>query len=369
MSTLSARPDLGPARLRLHFPAGSRPLLLLEALAQAVRVGQTTLLEEDDIRQAAADAADLRAEFTGLMERVLPGYEDHLRLLREAVGRARGRRRTELQAQLKHLRESTRWLLRTHLNRYYADQFILGKRMAGSARGLQANEREILRRLVNNEAEFLLNALLDAETGEYHQPLGWRGRLYGNAVDEAKWLGFLYADLRHGRYVRWRLSPSEHCVDCLYLSGNLDLLEQQIAARAARRDPPEPTEAENLMLAAIEAYRPTQGGRWGNGVYRVQELARMGIVPQSGRLACTTNCKCWLEEVERPAGPPRRKEARHAWESLLPKRPTMLERETRRKERQRLAELAEAWEHRHIRRRETAPPPEHLHAPRPTGKR
>jgi hypothetical protein len=295
------------------------------------------------------------------MEQSLPGYESHLRLLREALKSARGRRRTELLAQQKDLRERTKWLLRTHLSRYYTDQFINGKRMAGSARGLQANEREIMRRLVNNEAEFLVNALLDAETGEYVNPLGWRGRLYGNAVDEAKWLGFLYADLSQGRYVRWQLSPSEHCLDCLYLSGNLDLAEQQIAARVARRDPPVPTASESLLLEVIAAHRDTQGGRWGTGVYRVQELVRMGIVPQSGRLACTTNCKCRLEEAERPAAPPKHKEARGSWKTLAPKLPTMLRRSKRAKERRRLAELAEAWEHRHVRRREKPASPAHLH--------
>lgn len=351
-------------RVRFHFPWGVNPVPLVEALCKAVTIGGQTYLLPEDMADAEQDAVALRAELTGLMTRALPGYEDHMRLLAEVLKTAKTTRRHELLEQRKRLYETAKWTLRTHLSRYYTDQFINGKRMAGSARGLQRNEREVLRRLVNNEMEYMINALLDAETGDYIHSLAWRGKLYGNAVNEALWMGYLYADLSSGRYVRWVLNPAEHCLDCLYLAGALDLAEQEIMAQVGRREQPVPTERERHLLAVIAAAKPTQGGRWGTGVYRAQELARLAIFPQAGRLACTTNCKCRLEPAERPQGKPRRREAQEPWQPLIPKSPTMLKRSTRSQERARLAELAEAWSHRHVRRREKPAEPAHLKRPR-----
>jgi hypothetical protein len=76
----------------------------------------------------------------------------------------------------------------------------------------------------------------------------------------------------------------------------------------------------------------------------------LGIVPQSAELECTTGCKCHLEDVERPQGKTKQKEWREPFQSLMPKEPTMLKRRTLQPQRHRLAELAEKWEHKHVRR-------------------
>ena len=294
----------------------------------------------DEIAAANQDAAELRAEFTGMMSRQFEGYEESYRALRA------GHQST------KRLRDRTEWILRTQFNRYYADQFVQGKRLAGSGKGLDPAEREIVRRLANNEAQYALNTLLDAQTGEYKMPLDRRGALYGNALDELKWLGFLYGDLSQDRFVKWQIGDSEHCVDCLFIAGELGLFEEEIVTRAERRTSGQPTEAEQALLDLVDAHRDDQGGRWGTGVYRAQELVRMAIVPQSGRLACTTNCKCHLEPAERPAGQSRQREQREAFQSLAPKLPTMIRREKAKGKRTRLAERAGKWVHKHVRRKQ-----------------
>lgn len=325
---------------RLHLPDGMTRHGALMSLIKALKAP----LNDDDRRDAELDAEELRNEFTGLMQRELVGYEEAYHALRD------------LHRNTKPLKDRTKWIWRTHFNRYYRDQFVNGKRMAGHSGKLQQNEKEIIRRLANNEAEYAFNAMIDAETGEYTMPLNQRGTLYGNAVDEMLWLGFLYGDLSQGRLVKWVLSTAEHCIDCLWLAGRLDILENEIrdkiAARGDKGKPAEPTPVEQELLDIIDANRDTQGGRWGNGVYRAQELARMAIVPQSGRLVCTTNCKCMLEDAERPVKKPKQKEARERWESLLPKKPTMLKRTKRRKTRKRLAELADKWQHDHVARKD-----------------
>jgi len=129
-------------------------------------------------------------------------------------------------------------------------------------------------------------------------PVEKRAVLYGNASDEAFWWGFLYADQSSDRYVRWVTAEAEHCDDCLYLAGEL---------------PPEELEKhENPNTVPL-------GGRWGVGVYSAQELALLGVVPQSGKLRCTTNCKCHLERATRPEGKPQTGLQRTPFRSLVPK--------------------------------------------------
>ncbi len=324
----------------------------LTALSKAVvGLARINVLTDVDRKAARRAAGRLRAEFTGVMTRTFPQYEEHFQLLNAEIKRRRGRPRQELLQQRKHLRDRTEWLLRTQFKRYYTNQFIHGKRVAGSAKALAKNEEEIIRRLANNEAEFALNVLVDAEEGEYTRPLDWRGKLYGNALDEAKWLGYLYADLSAQRYVRWVMTEAEHCIDCCFMAGRLDIIESEISQRINARETHEPTEREAALLNIIDANRQAQGGRWGNGVYRVQELVRMGIVPQSGRLTCTTNCKCRLQPAWRPKGTTKQKEQRRRLESLTGRMPTMLLRKRRGEARGRLARLAETWKHKHLPRR------------------
>jgi hypothetical protein len=84
----------------------------------------------------------------------------------------------------------------------------------------------------------------------------------------------------------------------------------------------------------------------------------MAVVPQSGKLSCTTKCKCRLKPVAKP-----RKEPAHhrflPWESQIPKTFTgtvemdgevVVDREHKTKRRRKYAETAEATEHKHVRR-------------------
>jgi hypothetical protein len=311
---------------------------------------------QEDRALASAVAIEQRAELTGLMGQLLPQYEQHFQLLSAEIRRRRGKPRQAALAARTKLKQQVEWQLRTHIFRYYRDQFAAGKQIAGSAKPIDRAEQEIIRRVANSEAQYALNAMLDAETGEYTMALERRGVLYGNALDELKWLGWLYGDLSQDRYVRWVLNPAEHCISCLWLAGELDWLEAEISDRAAARPSGEPTATEQRLLDLIAVAKPTQGGRWGTGVYRAQELVRMAIVPQSGRLTCTTNCKCHLEEATRPAGKIKQPEQREPFVDLTQKVPTMLQRETEVEQREKLAQRAEEkWRHEHQKRTEVIP--------------
>jgi hypothetical protein len=307
-----------------------------EADLQAAREALGATLGRGDRAFAEEAAQEASAEFTGRMERAFVDYEDHWQALTELIAGAKGKRRQELFDRRAHMKASTEWRLRADFTRLYRDQFLNGKQIAGNARPLQRNEREIVRRLVNNEMEFALNTLLDCETGEYKMALDRRGRLYGQALAEVEAAGFLYADLSSGRYLHWQLGtgpgangkPLEDCLDCLWLAG--------------------------------DAAMGGSGGRWGNGVYSARELTAMAILPASGKLACTTNCHCKLVDVARPETQPHGKALR-SWTSIAPKIPTMLNRETDPVKRARLAELAGIHEHVHIKRRQPIEQPPHLH--------
>jgi len=328
--------------VRIMLPPGVAEGTVSEALFKALKWP----LGEGDRALAEGVAVAQRSELTGIMANLLPQYEQHYHLLGDAIRRRRGKPRQEAIAAQQKLKGQVQWQLRTHIYRYYRDQFGAGKQIAGSAKPIDRAEEEIIRRVANSEAQYALNAMLDAETGEYQVALERRGVLYGNALDELKWLGWLYGDLSNDRFVAWKTNPAEHCISCLYLAGELDWLQADIADRAAGRPSGEATATEQRLLDIIAAAKPTQGGRWGTGVYRAQELVRMAIVPQSGRLTCTTNCKCHLEEAVRPAGKTKQKEQREPFVDLRQKVPTMLQRETEAAEREKLAERAEVkWRH------------------------
>jgi hypothetical protein len=317
-----------PTTVRVHYRN--------EADLQAAREALGGVLGPSDRQLAEQAAQEASAEFTGRMERAFVDYEDHWQALTELAAGAKGKRKQELLARRAHMKASTEWRLRADFTRLYRDQFLNGKQISGNARPLQRNEREIVRRLVNNEMEFALNALLDCETGEYKMALDRRGRLYGQALGESLWAGVVYSNLSSGRYLRWRLShepgasgkPLENCPDCLWLSGDPVL--------------------------------PGSGGRWGNGVFGVREIVALGVFPQSAKLACTTNCHCTLEDTDRPETAPHGKAWKH-FESAQPKIMTMLNRATDPVKRARLAALASEYEHVHIKRRQAVTQPEHLH--------
>jgi hypothetical protein len=232
----------------------------------------------------------------------------------------------------------------------YPAAFELGLRAAGASRGMAPNEQKVVDTAIRNEREYAKNFSTDVTWREGRMNYLQRADLYANALEELYWLGFVYADLSRDRYMRWIMAPvptgknwGEHkpCIDCSWISGNFVALERfwgidQDRAKAAGA-----------------------GGRWGNGVYLAQELARMAVVPQSGKLTCTTKCKCKLRGVAKPKREPAHRRLL-PWKSQLPKTFTgtvdvgdgqvVMDRQHKTKRRKKYAKQAEATEHRHIRR-------------------
>lgn len=334
-------------RIRLHILPGTDGVAALAALAKAL----SHPLDRIERAKAEKAAAASRAGFAKHLAEDVGAYGIGSRALQTLAGSTRGKNRKEWQQQSRDYRKVGEGQLRYDINHHYHEMFRLGKRIAGSEKDLEANERELIRRLANNEAQYAINMLVDIETGEYTMPIDRRLELYGNALEEIKWLGFLYADLSQDRYVKWIMRPeAESCIDCCFLAGRLGELETDIRAKI---DPQRgPTKTQATLLEVIARNKARQGGRWGTGVYRVQELVRMAIVPQSGTLACTTNCKCSLREAQRPRRKLKQAEQRTRFRSLMPKVPTMRKRTTEQARRERLAERAVTWAHEHQKRKE-----------------
>lgn len=333
----------GIDRVRFAIPAGVTDEDAWETLWKAMG-GKLPVAVRD---KAKAEADTLQGHFRQEFRKVIDTYVDHCRMLELVDIQPRGTAHDEAQAIHKRQRTRTEWQVRTHFNRYYRDMFVAGKRMAGSDKPLASNEREMVRRLANNEAQYALNMLIDIETDEYTMPIERRVELYGNALEEMKWLGFLYADLSHDRWVRWIMHDAEHCIDCAYMAGKLGGFEREMRAKARERG--DTTAAEDDLLAAVERGKATQGGRWGDGRYRVQELVRMAVTPQSGKLACCTNCHCELVDAQKPrTNPIAGRKEQDEFVSLAPKSKTMDNRSERVEERAKLSRLADKWEHEHV---------------------
>lgn len=334
--------------VRLHIPEGVAEDEAWEALWKAM--GGKLPRRERDV--AGIEAEALQGHFRQEFRHIIDGYVDHCRMLELVNLQPEGQARDEALAIHKRQRNRTEWQVRSCFNRYYRDMFVQGKRLAGSDRKLAKNEREMVRRLANNEAQFALNMLVDIETGEYTMPIEQRVELYGNALEEMKWLGFLYADLSPDRYVRWVMNSGpdgEECIDCAYMAGKLGAFTRKIRARAKARKGGETTAHEDTILRAADRGRATQGGRWGTGVYRVQELVRMAVTPQSGKLACCTNCRCKLQDARKPQKPPKPgRQEQGEFVSLAPKVKTMDNRALRPNERARYSRLADKWAHEHV---------------------
>jgi len=232
----------------------------------------------------------------------------------------------------------------------YQRAFEYGLRAGGADRTedaqgnvLQANERAIVERQVQNEGAYAANFLTDVEHGEGSMSYQKRADMYAAALQELFWQGYLYADQSPDRYVQWIMrhgvgfTDTENCRDCARLSGNLAGLGEK--------------DTEVVQAAG------RIGGRWGTGVYQAQELARMGIAPQSGALACTTHCHCKLVPVKRPTAKPNGKPEKR-FVSLAPKEFTgtgrneqgkrVVTRAAEQGRRIRLAVKAVRTEHRHV---------------------
>ena len=199
---------------------------------------------------------------------------------------------------LRAIRKDTERAIQGAIRQAYSAQLAYGKRAAWNWRDLDVAEDKFVQRLRQEEFAFVSRFLDDIDAQRLVMPLEQRARLYGQAGDEAFWWGFLYADQSADQYLKWVRSPDESCPDCLYLAGDLS--------------------AEDLADYTNPNAIPV-GGRWRNGVYSAQELARLAIVPQSGELTCTTNCKCRLERVLRPEGKPQSRMQRRPFRSLQPK--------------------------------------------------
>ena len=148
----------------------------------------------------------------------------------------------------------------------YETLFELGKRKAGNLKPIGRDEKHVLEKLRRDEFLYLRNFMDDIQQGKGKMDYDKRADMYGNAAIESAWAGVVAADLSHNRLLKWATSGGENtCDDC-------------------------------LRLAA--------GGRWGDGVYSGNELIRIGVFPGSGKLACTTHCKCSLRAIPKRAWKP-----------------------------------------------------------------
>lgn len=201
----------------------------------------------------------------------------------------------------------------------YEQAFALGLAAGAAARGLTDNELAMVRKQRLNENAYAGNFLTDIAHGEGTMAYEQRATMYGNALEEQYWLGYLYADLSADRYVKWATlygesgEPVEHCPDCSWLSGDIAQLRVDGVL-------------DKLNINETMARVMGAGGRWGTGVYSAQELAELAIAPQSGKLTCTTHCKCSLRPAKRPRGRPR-KGMPTPFRSIIPKEFTGTERD------------------------------------------
>lgn len=232
----------------------------------------------------------------------------------------------------------------------YGTSFELGLRAGGATRGMTNIEAAMVRKQRLNENAFAGNFLTDVAQREGTMSYARRVELYGNALEEMYWQGYLYADLSADRYLQWVMpygsgfggdAKTEHCLDCARLAGNLETLSE-------------------YGIKPAEARKLRAGGRWGTGVYQAIELAQMAIAPQSGRLSCTTHCHCFLRPAQRPEAKPAGKVLKR-FRSLQPKHFTgtgrnkrggvVVEREHKQARRKRYAQKARRTEHQHVGRR------------------
>lgn len=349
---------LTDAAVRIHIPEGVSNDDVFEAL-QEVQVELSKALKRPlpTVTRARARKAflALQKNFRFEMHAIFSGMDDIAQTARHIIAEGVTReqkRRMEGLLQRQHRRYIAQ--LNASFKRTYTAAFGLGLAAAGAQRGLspegefalERNEAMILRDLRVNENAYAGNFLTDVANNEGTMDYQKRTDLYANALEEAYWQGYLYGDLSADRFVQWRLyhggwqpgTETENCIDCALLSGDLTGL----------------SDAEREIVEG--SGRPI-GGRWGNGIYQARELARMGIAPQSGKLACTTKCHCRLVPAKRPDRDPIQAGYKGAFTSLRKKEFTGTERDeegrrfvTRQAQHRRrkdYARRADRTEHRH----------------------
>lgn len=293
---------------------------------------------EKALKDPASSLERARARQAFLREqRRLAGIAENVFLNMADVGTTRD------QAVIKRVHQRSIAILNATFARSYEFAFTCGLVAGGAARLPAPNELQMIRQQRLNENAYAANFLTDAASGEGVMDYKRRAKMYAQALEEVYWQGYLYADLSADRFVRWVIrhdpwgKPDENCVDCALLSGDTDGLSK--------------TKLDLVLSSGRQV-----GGRWGNGVYQARELARIGIAPQSGKLACTTNCRCRLEPAQRPEG--KGGETLPRFVSLRPKDFTgtarddqgrvVVTRKTHQSRRKGYAKKAAETEHRHV---------------------
>jgi hypothetical protein len=291
--------------------------LRLVAEAAATALGETDLAKALKHPLAQVDRARARQEFLALQRdfaTILDTEIENSDVLYEQLGDIAGRA-TEMGRRAQTVITAHHRFARARINptmrQCYLRAFELGLRAGGAGRGMLDNESRLVERTRANEYAYLDNFITDLEHREGSMAYDRRAELYANALEETYWMGYVYADQSPDRYVRWatRVPVPDRgeipCPDCAYMAGDWDsLLGNGIAPR-------------NSRIIRYMGFPP--GGRWGSGVYQAQELARLGVFPQSGALACTTNCHCRLVQATRPEGAPQSAPAKRLFRSLQPK--------------------------------------------------
>jgi hypothetical protein len=274
-------------------------------LCKAIKPGDpaTAGLSREELYGLSSEArARSEASVTNLQDMAVGIFTNYERLWHYAqMELSRTRKRADKRAIIEDLqkaRSQTERALQGAIREAYSTQFAQGRVAGWNMRpGAEAEEKAAVR-LRRDEFVFVKRFLDDIEHGRTRMPIEQRAMLYGNAAREAFWQGWLYADQSSDRYVRWVNHEAEHCPDCTYMSGAI---------------------LPGVLKNLVNPNLMSPGGRWGNGVYSAQELLKLGVVPQSGTLRCTTRCRCRLERAERPEEKPSGALQARPYVSLAPK--------------------------------------------------
>jgi hypothetical protein len=294
-------------RIRIHVPADVtdaealdliRDAFFSEDMGEHFEKALKNPLSAGEQKAARREFLSLQQDFGNELKAEMDGVLDRWQQLERAMQAAPGLAAEYMRPMVQKEDQRTYQRLRPLLRRSYGQAFRLGLRAAGADRALHGNEEEVLARLRRNEFQYAENFLTDVRHGEGTMDYGKRANLYVNALEEAYNLGMVYGDQSANVYYRWKTSKTETCPDCGYISGNVKGYLKQFKGAATRQE-------HEAALREAEAGRSMPiGGRWGNGVYSAQELAKLAVVPRSGSLTCTTQCGCRLIRVDRPTKAP-----------------------------------------------------------------
>lgn len=145
------------------------------------------------------------------------------------------------------------------LRKAYNRAFLLGKRSVGNLTEITQDERKELTKIRRDEYKYARKFLRDAKEQRGRLGLGERSAMYGNALKEAYWLGFVLGNQEAGRTITWEMGPTvEKCQDCV---------------KYAEHGP-----------YPVKTF--------------IEEVLGKGHLPQSGSLTCVgIRCQCRLSEI------------------------------------------------------------------------